>query len=448
MEAQIRKVVEGVSNTRGEDFFQSITLQLASIIHADYTFIAKLDKKRHTSKTIALVAKNNIADNFEYDLDFTPCENVAEDSVCSYPSKVTSLFPKDQLLIDMNIDAYLGTPLHDSNGSVMGLIVALYEHPIDDQESTLTLFQVFSGRIAAEMERVEYENKLQELNQSLEQRVLDRTNDLNQAMSTLKQAQEKLIESEKLASLGNLVAGVAHEVNTPLGVAITAQSVVSEEFKILRDKLENDALTFDDMDKFKSTMDTALPMLESNLQRASNLIINFKKTASDQHHLEIETLHLKDYYEQVLSTVKPLLKKKNITCHLEFDEPVITESYPGIHAQILTNLINNSALHAFTDRQTNNQVTINVKPLDQEHYSFTYSDNGQGLNETQKKNIFEPFYTTARDKGGSGLGMSIIYNLVKQKLQGEIDLLDSNSGFSIRFTLPYSNQTTKIEAKD
>ena len=151
MQSKIRTIIEAVSNTYGDDFFNSITLALHNVIDADYTFIAVLDTKKSISKTIALAAKGELADNFEYSLADTPCANVADDSVCYYRKHVCEIFPKDQLLIDMNIEAYLGSPLHDSKQEVMGLIVSLYERPLKDDKEVVTLFKIFSGRIAAEL---------------------------------------------------------------------------------------------------------------------------------------------------------------------------------------------------------------------------------------------------------------------------------------------------------
>ncbi len=128
--------------------------------------------------------------------------------------------------------------------------------------------------------------------------------------------------------MGNLVAGVAHEVNTPLGVSITAQSVIADELKVLNTKIDNDDLSIEDMEEYRLSTQSALKMMEANLERACELISNFKKTASDQHSLEMETLKLDDYYKQVLSTIKPILKSKHIKCRLCFNDDIVTKRYP------------------------------------------------------------------------------------------------------------------------
>ena len=439
MDQHLRQIIEGVSNTRGNDFFTAITLQLASIIGAQYTFIAQLNHQKYTSQTIALVANGRIVDNIEYSLSHTPCANVADNSVCMYPEAVTHIFPEDQLLVDMKIEAYLGTPLIDSQNKVIGIIVALYEEKIDHAEQTQTLFEIFSGRIAAELERVSYEQKLIDLNDSLEQRVSSRTLDLETTLATLKRTQDQLIESEKIAALGNLVAGVAHEVNTPLGVAITGHSLLEDAFQSLMSQYQAKTLSQRHMDEFITLFGETLPLVSDNLQRAKMLINNFKDIAADQHSDVKETMPVLDYYQQILSTLSPLMRRHSVTQTLSIAEDITLETYPGVHAQILTNLITNSISHGFSE-QLKKEIKIEVTQTET-NTVIRYTDNGTGLKEHSRLHIFEPFFTTARESGGIGLGMSIVFNLVKQKLHGNTQLLTPKHGFGIEFTLPTRSES-------
>ena len=419
MQSQIRTIIEAVSNTYGDDFFNSITLALHNVIGADYTFIAVLDAEKSISRTIALVAKGQIADNFEYALQDTPCADVADNSVCYYRDHVCEIFPKDQLLIDMHIKAYLGTPLHDSKQEVMGLIVSLYEEPLEDDHEVVTLFKVFSGRIAAELERRDYEA-------SLEEKVASRTLELSTTLEQLKLAQDHLVESDKMAALGGLVAGISHEVNTPLGIAITTHSIIAEEHRRLNEKITNACLSIKDMDHYQQAVDSALSMLGDNLFRAKELIENFKKTAVDQHHLEIETINIKKYYNKLVSTLNSILKTKKVSLTITGDDNINLPTYPGIHAQILTNLITNSVRHGFSDIESN-QIVINIVKQNN-IVEVHYQDNGVGLSKEAQKHVFDPFFTTARQSGGVGLGMSIVYNLITQKLDGKIFIDKKSSG--------------------
>ncbi|WP_415250452.1 ATP-binding protein [Sulfurimonas sp.] len=162
MNADLRTIVDGLDTTSGQDFFNKIVLNLSLVIEADYVFIARLDLASRISKTIALCAKNKIIENFEYGLKDSPCSNLSDGSICCYPSRVADLFPKDQLLIDMKIQGYMGIPLHDLNGNVLGLLVALSKKSIDDEDKIITLFKVFSGRIAVEIERSEQDRALRD----------------------------------------------------------------------------------------------------------------------------------------------------------------------------------------------------------------------------------------------------------------------------------------------
>lgn len=279
MEQHVQQIIEGVSNSYGLDFFERLTLNLDQVIDADYTFIARIDEANYSAKTITYVDHGKLAKNLVYSLTNTPCANVADNNVCCFPNNISSLYPDDQFLVDLQIEAYVGTPLHDSKGKVMGIIVALYNKPITNEQTVLTLFRIFSGRVAAEMERLEYEQSLQNLNDNLDLKVIQRTSDLSNAITQLKQTQKQLVEVDKMAALGSLVAGVAHKVNTPLGLAITTHSVMELEFNRLSNKVSQDQLTLEDMKLYFEKINQALQLQGANLQRAKSLIENFKRMA-------------------------------------------------------------------------------------------------------------------------------------------------------------------------
>lgn len=432
-EGLLRQIIEGVSNTYGDDFFISISQQLARVIAADYVFIALLNREAYQSETIALVVKGQVQPNITYSLAYTPCADVGNDSVCCYPCNVCDAYPDDQLLKDLNIQAYLGTPLRNSRGEVTGLIVAMNETPIQQPDLVLTLFEIFSGRVSAEVDRRNHEKALESLNKQLEQKVEERG-------KQLEAAQEQLIESEKMAALGNLVAGVAHEVNTPLGVAITVQSVMADALTALEQAIRLEELSEEQMHHYLQETRKCLSLQESNLSRASDLIENFKRTAADQHTLELEQLKLAEYFPQVLSTLHPLLKQANVDVILQADPALSALTYAGCHAQILTNLISNSVKHGFAQRSGGNQIQIRLSQDGDGMIRLLYQDNGCGLSEEGKARIFEPFYTTSRAEGGTGLGMSIVYNLVTQRLQGKIRLCDSKEGFALEYSFPVSGK--------
>lgn len=433
MQAVIQEISKGLSYSYGDDFFKKITMALDKVIKSDYTFIARLNTERMVSQTVSLVSHGKVLDNFEYALEHTPCQDVANDSVCIYPNEVCSAFPLDQLLIDMKIQGYLGTPLHSSSGEVMGLIVALYENPIEDEEFTLSLFDLFAGRIAGEFERQDHELQLIELNQHLDRKVEERTKELQSTVVKLKKAHEQLIESEKMAALGGLVAGVAHEVNTPLGVAITAESLLEEKYLKFKEKLDGVGISMNDMNSFMSQLSQSLPLLANNLSRAKELIEDFKKTAKEQTDIKEESIVIEHYYQRVISTLTPILKQKNATINFTGCEGAAV-TYPGYHAQILTNLVTNSVEHGFSENSEKNIITIDIEKVSHEEFKVTYKDSGRGISEENISRVVEPFYTTARGSGSTGLGLSICHNLSTKPLKGSFTLHKCNTGTHIEFT--------------
>jgi len=424
---KINEIIEAVSNSYGDGYFNKITLSLHKIIAADYTFIAKYNQREHSNKSLVLVAKGELAENFEYPLEGTPCADVFDGSVCFYPKDVRNVYPQDLSLARMNIQAYVGVPLLNSKKEIIGLIAALYEQPLTDEKDIVTLFELFSSRIAAELERLDYEN-------SLEVKIAQRSQELSNTIEELKSNQKQLIESEKMASLGDLVAGVTHEVNTPLGIAITTHSIMVDELKSLNNKITNKQLSLKEMSRYCHVTEDALLMQGENLNRAKNLIENFKKTAADQHRLEVDKINIEAYYQQTISTLRSILKPKSASITIHCPQNIVIATYPGAHAQILTNLISNSVRHGFVDAADNNEITINVHQNEDDEVIIHYSDNGIGLSDEAKTRVFEPFFTTARKKGGIGMGMSIIQKLITEKLNGDITLENSDQGACFKYT--------------
>ena len=419
MEKILRNIIEGVSNNYGSAFFETICLKLHAAISADFTFIARLDIDAYVSRTIALVAGGQIVDNMEYSLEHTPCANVADDSVCMYPKNIIPQFPKDQLLIDMGIEGYVGTPLHDSSGNVMGLLVALYSQPIKDADFTRTVFEIFSGRIAAEIERTEYQ-------QHLEEKIHERTQHLEDAMVDLKDTQAKLIRQEKLASLGGVVAGVAHEINTPLGVAKTGHSLQINKLSALSQAFKGKQLTESFMNQYLADAQEISQTVSSNIERAIDLVQHFKLAAVDRIDDAIHEHNLFDMVSHVGRLLEPEFLRCQIQFNIRIDKKIELDTHGSDLSLVLNNLIMNACVHAFegqdnaqveiTAQETGNQVAIDIK------------DNGCGVKEEIKETVFDPFVTSKRNKGGTGLGMNIVHNHITNKLGGIIELVSPKEG--------------------
>ncbi|HRQ63934.1 MAG TPA: two-component regulator propeller domain-containing protein [Xanthomonadaceae bacterium] len=279
------------------------------------------------------------------------------------------------------------------------------------------------------------ERALQALNQALEQRVAERTADLTAAneklhrtVAELKRMQRHLVESEKMAALGGLVAGIAHEINTPIGIGVTAASHLQAETRRMRRKLDNGELKPSDLDAFASAADDSVDMILRNLGRADKLVRSFKQVAVDQGSEERREIDLASYLDEILTSLQPTLKRTRIAVRLNCPKGLMLTTLPGAIYQIMVNLVMNSLIHAFDPDQ---EGTIAIEVVsDGGWIHLTYTDDGRGMSDEARHRIFEPFFTTRRGHGGSGLGMHIVYNLVTQALHGHIDC-DSAPGRGI-----------------
>ncbi|EJN6828238.1 ATP-binding protein [Vibrio cidicii] len=274
--------------------------------------------------------------------------------------------------------------------------------------------------------------ELQTLNQNLEHQVALRTLDLKQSMEQLQQTQEHLVESEKLAALGGLVAGVAHEVNTPLGIAVTASSIIRDATRQLNQAFSDQSLTSTQFAQLMQQMTDSSEMLENNLHRAAKLVRDFKQTAVDQISESRSEFNVKQVLSALIASLHPETRKVPVTPILEGDDQLEMNSLPGVLTQIVSNLILNSVNHAFAE-QVQPRIVIR---LDQqgENLILHYSDNGCGVDESLHQKIFEPFFTSKRGKGGSGLGLNLAFNLIKQKLKGDLHFT-SVLGEGVQFTI-------------
>lgn len=256
--------------------------------------------------------------------------------------------------------------------------------------------------------------------------------ELEQTMAQLQDAQTQLVQTEKLASLGGLVAGVAHEINTPVGVGVTAASTLRTAAQELGERVEGGTLKRSHLNEFVRTADDATRIILSNLHRASELVQSFKQVAVDQSSAERRHFELKEYVDEVLLSLTPKLKKTPHQVTTDIPEHLMLDSYPGALAQILTNLITNALIHAFDDRQPG---TIHLQAqAEGPQLRLRCADDGRGMPAEHLKKLFDPFFTTKRGSGGSGLGMHIVFNLVTQALQGKITV-DSTPGQGTRYDM-------------
>ncbi|MEZ7208253.1 ATP-binding protein [Pseudoalteromonas sp. DY56-GL79] len=286
--------------------------------------------------------------------------------------------------------------------------------------------------------------EIKQLNQSLEEKVNQRTialreanQELLNALERMHQYQNQIIENEKMASLGQMVAGVAHEVNTPIGLGITGSTLLRDKLSDIREAFQTKSLTSKQLERFVNDGIENLDLIYRNLNRAAELVSSFKRLAVSQD-LEVNSqIDLSNLLTEVVASMRAELSTKQPEVTIDCDSGLAIESKAGPLQQVLEQLISNSLLHGFKDQQSNS-ISITVKPS-MGQLAIEYADNGMGVPKAIKKRIFDPFVTTRRGEGGSGLGMHLVYNLVTQALGGSITLDEEFSqGAKFIITLPLS----------
>jgi signal transduction histidine kinase len=267
-----------------------------------------------------------------------------------------------------------------------------------------------------------------------EQALLAKQAELEMTVEDLKQAQDRLLQSEKMAALGGLVAGIAHEINTPVGIGVTATSFLTDKIFDLNQAFHAKTLTSSQLATFIESAHQSTDLIQSNLSRAAELIASFKQIAVDQTSEAVRTINLADYLDEIIRSLKPSLKKSKHHIEINCPDNIILDCPAGAISQIITNLLMNSLIHAFDDI-TEGVIRITVIEQDN-NIEIKFSDNGKGITKEQLAQLFDPFFTTKRNLGGSGLGAHIIYNLVRQTLHGSIQA-SSELGQGIQYHIRF-----------
>jgi PAS domain S-box-containing protein len=320
----------------------------------------------------------------------------------------------------------------DQNMRILGMSTSL----IKDSKGNLIGFR---GIARDDTDRKLAEEKICRMNEELEQLVEERTEQLNTmieelkfSLDTIKKTQDQLVRTEKMAALGSLVAGVAHEINTPVGVAITAASFLEEKTQTFSALYASNEMKRSDLESYVEIAADSTAHIFSNIKRAANLISSFKQVAVDQSSEEQRRFMIKEYLEKVLLSLQPKIRRTRHFIQINCNKDIEIKSYPGAFSQVITNLVMNSLIHGFEGIEKG-LIVFNISQ-NAHDLNIRYSDNGVGMDEKTVNNIFDPFYTSKRGLGGSGLGMHIVYNVVTQTLGGRIDC-QSRLGEGIEFNL-------------
>lgn len=433
------------------------------------TLVATLNQMR-TRLRDELVARHQAAEQLQQERDFSATLiNSANMVICCMEPDLTiaSINPaailltgyhQQELLQHNWLDLFVSPTQREELNNILAAEGSLADQEVimhDQQAHELVLqwtfvpfydgpnlkYQIGFGYDITQLKKVERE--IIQLNEQLEGKVTERTrslseanNQLGKAYDDLKQAQQTLVESEKMASLGSLVAGVAHEINTPIGISVTASSYLQERVADFKSHIDSKQLSRSYLNEFTVNLDESMQLLQSNLRRASELIASFKQVAVDQSSEARYNFSLADNLHQVVVSLGHKLKKSQCEVDIQCDPKLSIFSFPGSFTQIYSNLILNSINHGFDNWDKPKKITIKVEQQGEELF-IDYSDNGRGIPPEILPRIFDPFVTSKRGQGGSGLGTHIIYNLVVQLLKGRISCAsEPGNGAQFHIRLP------------
>ncbi len=353
----------------------------------------------------------------------------------------TAEFAKGYLDV-LGIHSMLDCPVRQ-HGRMVGILCAEHRGEprpwTDDEVSFLGSLSDVFGRVLTAAERRDYQRRLEALNASLEERVAERTAELRAALDYLEKARSHLVEREKMAALGQLVAGVAHEINTPVGVIVTAVSHCAGLLATLREAQARGTLTRTRFEAGLAEIGDGLDMAQRNAARAAGLVESFKRTAADQTHDVRSRFELGNTLADVLTTLSPMLRRRGVQARLAEMAAVDCDSYAGSLAQVVTNLVVNACVHGYGETPPAD-ARIDVEAGQSGGIAWVrVIDAGVGMSPEVMHKAFEPFYTTARMRGGTGLGLSIVRTLVERTLGGEIRI-QSEAGAGCRVDVRFPCQ--------
>jgi len=335
-----------------------------------------------------------------------------------------------QPLGNIDIASWMGAPMLLGDQAYGVIIVQSYDAAFIYSQGDLDILAFMASHVAVAIARMQAEREIRRAKDALE----EQNAALESALTSLKDAQGELVRQEKLASLGRLVAGVAHEINTPLGICVTATSHLVEELKLTREDMAAGVLDEDGLNQFFDIIDQSLRIMTTNTQRAAALVRSFKQVAVDQSSDDIRSFNLRKYLDEVLLSLQPKLKGKPIAVEIDCEERIEMASFPGAVSQIVTNMVVNSLVHGYEEGQPG-KIKITGR-LDGDFVVFEYSDDGIGMDTGTLAQLFDPFFTTKRGSGGSGLGGHILFNLVTGALGGTIKVA-SAPGMGLHYKLRF-----------
>ena len=337
----------------------------------------------------------------------------------------------------LGFSSWMGAPMIVAERVYGVIVVQSYDPQICHSAADLELLAYMATHVAGALSRREADEQLREAAERLNIRNAELTSTLDQ----LRDTQDELVRQEKLASLGSLVAGIAHEINTPLGICVTATTHVQGELRNWRKWQEAGSLDAARIKAMLDELDVAMRILDNNTRRGAELVHSFKQIAVDQSSGKRRTFDLAEYLDEILLSLKPKLKQAPCKVRVECRTGIQMNSFPGALSQVVTNLIMNALMHAFEGR-SGGVIDIHGELVGEE-VVLKISDDGVGMSTADLNRFFDPFFTTKRGSGGTGLGAHIVFNLVTSVLGGTIKVASApGAGLQVKMRLPRTMRAT------
>ncbi len=410
----LRAIVKGTASATGDDFFRSLVSNLAGVLRVRYAFVSEFVEKPKRVRTLAFWTGEGFLDNFEYDLADTPCERVLNGEACHYPEGVQELFPRDPDLLTLNAESYLAIPLIDQSGNVLGHLAIIHDEPMHVED--MSMFKIFGARAGSELER-----KKAEL-------------ELGEALRNLKGTQAQLVQTERMAALGELTAGIVHEMNSPIGVMnSSANSCERCVGKILA--AIGNSRTLDEV-RSDRTFQKSVEILRDNSrvmtdasQRISK-IVDGLKTFANFDERAFQSIDVHESIENTLALVQHQMRDGVSVRRTYGDIPKIWCNRTDL-TQVFTTLLTNSIQAIDREGEINIQTACDGEGVD-----ICVSDTGHGIPVDRLGRLFDFAFSTKGSRVGISMGLPSVYNIVRRG-GGDISVSSQvNRGTEFRIRLP------------
>ncbi|MEZ2300319.1 MAG: PAS domain S-box protein [Microcoleus sp.] len=460
-EQALRLIVEGTAAKTGEEFFKSCVQYLAQALEVRYACISEfVNSEKSIATTLAFWAGDDFGENFTYNLCGTPCQNVHRIAeVCRYPNLVQCLFPKDDDLVTLQAESYAGLPIVDATGNRLGLLVVLDTKPmVQDIEMQSAILKIFATRAGAEMERMQAEAALRRSSMQLRLQ----SEELATTLNKLQQTQSQLIQAEKMSSLGQLVAGIAHEINNPVsfiyGNLQPATDYASELIKVIHlyqkyypspPQVISDILQDMDFEYLASDFSKLLESMKTGATRIRDIVKSLR-TFSRLDEADFKKIDIHENMDSTLMILQNRLNgragKPEINITKNYGALPLIECYGGLLNQVFMNLLMN-AIDAIEQRQENleisaqldyiGQITITTSLAAENLIYISVQDNGCGMTPEVQEKIFNPFFTTKPIGKGTGMGLANSYQIVTENHRGNLRCISTlGEGTELAIELP------------